>query len=132
MASNVETVGAMYQAFQKGDIPAILAHLGADCEWEHDTVDYGIPWLKPRVGPADIAHFFEGLAGIEFHAFEVRNLLSGGDQVAAVIYIEATVRATGKKVKDLEIHLWTFDESGQATRFRHSLDTLQHQAASVA
>jgi ketosteroid isomerase-like protein len=131
MASNVEIVGAIYQAFQAGDIPAILQRLAPSCEWEHDSVDYGIPWLTPRVGPAQVARFFEDLAAIEFHSFEVRNLLAGGDQVAGVVYLDATVRATGKRVRDLEIHLFTFDSNGLVIRFRHSLDTLQHHAATL-
>lgn len=128
---NVEIVAQIYRDFQAGNIPAILQRLSPSCEWEHDSVDYGIPWLTPRVGPAQVVRFFESLAAIEFHTFEVRNILEGGDQVAGVVYIDATVLATGKRVRDLEIHLFTFDASGVIVRFRHSLDTLQHHAAAV-
>jgi hypothetical protein len=50
------------------------------------------------------------------------NFLSGGDQVAVPINVEATVRATGKPVEVLEIHLWTFGDDGKVTRFFHSID----------
>ena len=50
----------------------------------------------------------------------------------ALIRLDATVRATGKRVKDLEAHLFTFDDAGRVTRFRHFVDTHQHLLASQA
>lgn len=130
MSSHAETVAQIYRDFQAGEIAAILARLSPSCEWEHDMVDHGIPWIRPRVGPAEVMEFFGTLAAIEFHTFDVLNLLEGGSQVAGVVRFEATVRATGRRVHDLEIHLWTFDEEGRVARFRHFVDTrLHHDAA---
>lgn len=126
---NTTTVQKIYEAFGKGDIPAILSHLHAEVEWEHDATDHGIPWLAPRRGREAVAEFFATLAQLDIQHFEPRNLLAGGNQVAAVIAIEAEVRATGKKFRDLEMHLWTFDEQGMVTRFRHVADTHQHYLA---
>jgi len=36
--------------------------------------------------------------------------------------------ATGRAIRDLGTHLWTFDESGRVARFRHVADTHQHVA----
>lgn len=123
MADHVATVQGIYEAFGRGDIPAILNRLAADVEWDVDAVDHGIPWLAPRRGPAEVAKFFETLAIIEFHDFQVLNLLAGGNQVAAVVHLDATVRATGKRLSVPEMHLWTFDEAGQVSRYRHYVDT---------
>jgi uncharacterized protein len=126
MMSNVQTVQSIYEAFGRGDIPAILERLHPDVEWEHDTVAHGIPWIVPRNGRASVGQFFESLAALEFHVFEPVALLEGAGMVMGLIRMEATFRSTGKKLKDLEAHLFTFDEGGRVTRFRHFADTHQH------
>lgn len=127
--SNIPTVQAIYEAFGKGDVPAILAQLDAGVDWEHDGRDVGVPWLAPGRGIGHVQAFFGSLAGFQITKFEPTNLLEGGNQVAAVIRIEATVPATGGQVKDLEMHLWTFGPDGKVTAFRHIVDTAQHIAA---
>ena len=124
--SNVQTVQSIYEAFGRGDIPAILERLHPDVEWEHDTVAHGIPWIVPRNGRASVVQFFESLAALEFQVFEPIALLEGPSMVMGLVRMEATFRGTGKKVKDLEGHLFTFDEAGRVTRFRHFADTHQH------
>lgn len=131
MTPNTTTVAAIYAAFAAGDFPAMLAKLSPDCVWEHDSVDHGIPWLVPRRGLEGVEAFFASLQGLEFHQFDVRNLLEGGNQVAGIIALEVTVKASGKRVRDYEIHLWTFDEAGQVVAFRHFVDTKLHHAALV-
>ena len=46
--SNVATVQKIYEAFGKGDVPAILAVLADDVEWEswedNSSVKAGVPW----------------------------------------------------------------------------------------
>ena len=34
-----------------------------------------------------------------------------------------TVKATGKRVRDEEIHLWEFGSDGKVAAYRHFLDT---------
>jgi uncharacterized protein len=127
--SHVQVVQAIYEAFGKGDIPAILERLHPEVEWEHDMVPHGIPWIVPRRGRAEVAQFFQSLAALDFHVFEVVSLLEGAGQVAGIIRLEATYRPTGKSVKDLEAHLFTLDQSGRVLRFRHFVDTHQHLLA---
>lgn len=129
--SQLQTVQQIYQAFGAGDVPGILAKLGEEVEWEHDSVDHGIPWLVPGRGKAHVQSFF-GVVGREFEIsrFEVPTLMEAGNQVVAVIQIEATIRSTGKRLRDLELHLWTFDARGQIAKFRHVVDTHQHWLAS--
>jgi len=42
------------------------------------------------------------------------------------------VKATGKTLRDLEVHLWTFDDAGRVVRFRHVVDTHAHHLAARA
>ena len=129
MASNVETVQAIYQAFGIGDVPAILGRLDAEVEWEHDSVDHGVPWLRPRRGREAVGDFFAALAALEIRRFEPESFLSSENQVAAVIAVEIHAKATGRVIRDLEIHLWTFAPDGRVLRFRHLADTHQHVLA---
>lgn len=130
--SHLETIQTIYQAFGRGDIPTIFQHLDEQIEWEHDfegAEAYGIRWVRPGSGTRHVMGFFEALAALEFHSFVPVSLLASDTQVAAVISLEITAKATGKRFKEYEMHLWTFGPSGKVTRFRHFVDTIKHQQA---
>jgi uncharacterized protein len=127
----IETVQHLYAAFGRGDVPAILACLAEDVQWEHDTFPNPVPWLQPLKGREQVPRFFEALAGhIDFSRFEPKTILAQGDTVVSLIDLEATVRRTGKRVVEIdEIHIWRFNAQGQVTRFRHRCDTWQQAMA---
>jgi ketosteroid isomerase-like protein len=130
--SNVATVQSMYEAFGKGDIPAILDKLAEDVAWEAWGTDNtaqaaDVPWMRPRTGRAGAASFFQDVAdSLEFHSFQPTNLLEGGSQVVATITFDATAKATGERFQDEEIHLWSFDADGKVSAMRHYNDTAKH------
>jgi ketosteroid isomerase-like protein len=103
--------------------------MAEDVEWERGGTDHGVPWLKPGRGKAHVGQFFQAIGAFQLTKFEPKNFLEGGNQVCAVIDIELTVTATGGKVSDEEIHLWSFGPDGKVTAFHHVLDTAQHVAA---
>ena len=83
-----------------------------------------IPWLQKRDGRDDVAGFFESLAALEFHRFEVKDILDGGHVIVALIDIDATVKATGKRVtEEDEAHIFRFNPEGKIARFRHGVNT---------
>jgi uncharacterized protein len=129
MSRHVKTVEAIYAAFGRGDVPGILGVLREDVEWEHDAVDHGIPWLTPRQGRAQVAAFFEALRALDIRRFEPKRILADDGMAVAVIHVEIAVRATGRVINDVELHLWTFDAQGKVARFRHVADTHQHWLA---
>jgi ketosteroid isomerase-like protein len=130
--SNIGTVQGMYEAFGRGDVPAILEQMADDVSWEaweveNTAQEAGVPWVLPRSGREGVTEFFRDIAeGLEFHNFEPVNLLEGGNQVAATIRIDFTVKATGERRQDEEIHLWTFGPDGKVTGMRHYIDTAKH------
>jgi hypothetical protein len=129
MTQHGKIVEAIYAAFGRGDIPTILGALSEDVEWEHDAVDHGVPWLTPRQGRAEVTGFFEALRALDIRRFEPKRILADGNMVIAVIHVEIAVHATGRAIKDVELHLWTFDAQGKVARFRHVVDTHQHWLA---
>lgn len=133
MSDNVATVQAIYAAFGAGDIAGVLAHLAPDVAWEHDWGGTPLRLYTPRSGADQVPGFFAELAGtVDLTRFEPVAFLSGGSMVAVPIRLGATVKATGKTVQDLEMHLWTFGDDGRVAAFRHICDTRQHAAAGLA
>jgi ketosteroid isomerase-like protein len=120
--SNLDTVQAIYAAFGRGDVEAILDQLADDVAWDHDAPSYGVPLFEPGTGKEHARRFFEATAALEFHRFEPTNFLVGGNQVAVPIDVKAEVKSSGRVAEVLEIHLWTFGDDGKVSRFFHSID----------
>ena len=128
--NNVERVQAIYAAFGRGDIPAILEQLTEDVEWEYGVNSTDVPWLQPRRGRTEVVKFFESLSALEISKFVPKYVLSQGDVVVGLIDLEAKVKATGQRVvEDDEVHVWYFDDRGRVRRFRHRVDTHLHWKA---
>lgn len=133
MSNLLTTVSSIYEAFGRGDIPGVLTYLADDVRWE-DWADNAaqkaeVPWLKFRQGKDGVQDFFQVIGSLTIKDFQILSLLTGGNQVAAEILFEAEVPATGKRYRDEEIHLWTFNDAGKVIRFRHYVDTAKHIAA---
>ncbi|MEZ5039228.1 MAG: nuclear transport factor 2 family protein [Saprospiraceae bacterium] len=133
MTSNLATVQAIYEAFGKGDVPAIISHLAEDVQWEswanNTAQKAGVPWLKSRNNKAGVIEFFQVVASLNIQDFKVLSIMGGETQVAVEFTITFIAPATGQNVKDEEMHLWTFNKAGKVTRFRHYLDTNKHIVA---
>src|SRR3954469_11923618 len=87
-------VSEMYQAFQRGDVPAILERLAPDVQWEDERDNFaqkaGVPWLAPRRGRDGAAEFFRLLSAYQFHEFKVVSLLEGDHKVVGEVVIDLT------------------------------------------
>jgi ketosteroid isomerase-like protein len=128
--SNLATVQDIYDAFGKGDVPRILGHISEGVAWEHGAGASDIPWLQPRSGREGAAAFLSSLADLRFEQFQPKTFLESGNLVVVLLDVEATVVSTGRRISEEDqIHLWNFDDDGQVERFRHRVDTLQHQRA---
>lgn len=126
---NVAVVQQIYEAFGRGDVPAILDHLAEDVEWEYGVNSTSVPWLQPRRGRQGASEFFGYLGGLEVHKFVPKTMLESDDVVVALIDFEATVKETGQRISEEdEAHIWHFAQ-GKVVRFRHRADTHQHQLA---
>lgn len=133
MNAHLATVSKIYEAFGKGDIPAIIDLLADDVRWEewagNRAQQAGVPWLQARHGKAGALEFFQVMAELKVTDFRVLSLMSGTDQVAAEIEIEFET-PDGQRVRDQEIHLWTLNDTAKVIRMRHYVDTAKHIAAS--
>jgi uncharacterized protein len=136
LVGNAAKVRAMYDAFGRGDIPAITERLADDVVWDHweggtSAQRAGVPWLQERDGVDGVAAFFESLSGLEFNAFDVTDIIEGGPHVVAFVRVDATIRETGTRFVDEEVHDWVFGDDGRVASFRHYVDTGQQIEATA-
>lgn len=126
---NSTTVAAIYGAFGRGDVPAILERLAPDVAWDqwpsNEAQRAGVRHLTARTGAADVAGFFGIIGGWTVRDFAVLDVIGTGSQVVAQIRAEFEL-PDGGAFADEELHLWTFDADGTVTAFRHYCDTAKH------
>jgi ketosteroid isomerase-like protein len=126
---NVKTVQDIYGAFGRGEIPAILARCTEDTEWGYNGARSDVPWHRPIKGRAELPKFFEAMGGsMDFHDFRPLHFVHSGADVICHVALEFTVKQTGRRVKEEQLHWWTF-EHGQVRRLLHFEDTAQVAAA---
>ena len=134
MKTNVDTVNKIYEAFGKGDVPAILDCLAENVQWEQWPDNYaqkaGVPWLLERNGKEGVLEFFKVVGAFVFKDFRIVSVMGNGTQVAAQCVFDADIPASGGHMSEDEIHLWTFNDEGKVIRYRHYCDTAKHIVAS--
>jgi ketosteroid isomerase-like protein len=130
MSEHAKIVASIYEAFGRGDVPFILGCLAEDVAWERWADNHGqragVPWLAERAGRDAVPGFFQLIGAWEFKSFQVLDLMASGRQVAAEIALHVRFPKSGADFIEEEMHLWTFDESGKVSRFRHYADTAKH------
>ena len=128
-ASPARLYQQIYEAFGRGDVPAILERIAEDVRWEHRPTgnaaqDADVPYMRERSGREGAAGFFRDIdEDFEMNSFNPHAVLEGDGRVAVLIEFDLTVKSTGKRVQDEEIHLVEFGPDGKVTSLRHFFDT---------
>lgn len=125
MTDNVSLLRGAYEAFGRGDIPAVLGVLHPDITWneaENVTYDDGAPF----VGTDQVLQKLFMRLGSEWDGFrvDVEEILDCGQRVVALVRYRAVYKATGGQLDAQAAHVWTV-EDGKVTRFNQYTDTLQ-------
>ena len=132
--NHVKTVQAIYEAFGRGDVAAILTHVDEDVSWDQwdapGRAQQLVPYIKPRRGHKQVTEFFKDVAAtLQIHRFEPIGFFESDDHVLTRIRLDTTLKPTGKRIQDDEIHLFRFDGQGKVAAFRHFFDTFKHAEA---
>jgi ketosteroid isomerase-like protein len=128
--NNTQTIMAIYDAFGRGDIPTILSKMADDVEWDYNSSSIEVPWLKKRRGVEGVAEFLQSLKGLEFHNFQPTEFFEGDGIVVAVLNVDFTVKATGRRITEEDItHVWRFSPDGKIVKYRHGVDSYEHALA---
>jgi len=126
---NTEIVKGIYEAFGRGDIPAILSSLADNIEWIVAGREDGIPYAGTYRGRDGVGQFFSVLGdNIGYSLFEPREFIAQGDRVAVFGHYQGTVKPSGNSVEAEWAMSWTLQD-GKATKFRAYDDTAAVVAA---
>ncbi len=139
MSANVEHLQLLYASFDQGDIPAVLAGLAEDIQWQlfGDPATNSLSGLYS--GLAGVGEFFSKLsAQLEDMKLEREQWIDGGDKVVVSGEFSAVGRANGLPLKSRFVHIWAFNAAGRPQRFEDFVDTeafsrvMNAQAASAS
>ena len=121
---NVSLVKGIYEAFGSGDVPAVVAALGADVEW-NEAENFPYADGNPYHGPDAVMNGVFARLGSDWDGFAVepREFLDAGDTVVMTGRYTGTCKATGRPMNPWVAHFWTF-EDGKAVQFQQLVDTL--------
>ncbi|MBV9931603.1 MAG: nuclear transport factor 2 family protein [Alphaproteobacteria bacterium] len=122
--ANVAVVRGLYEAFARGDIPAVLGAMSPDIVWnEAENFIYadGNPYKGPQ---AVLGGVFARLGG-EWDDFAAKpdEYLDAGDTVVVLGRYGGTFKATGRSLDAWMAHVWRIAD-GRAVEFRQLVDTL--------
>jgi ketosteroid isomerase-like protein len=121
-AHNVTVVQALYAAFGRRDIPAILAVLSPDVEWSEPENPFN-PCGGTRRGHAGFLEWARiGNESEEVIVLEPRLFLTGVDSVAVVGRTRCRAKSTGRTYETDFVHLVRFRQ-GLIVRFQEFFDT---------
>jgi ketosteroid isomerase-like protein len=125
--NNVRIAKANYEAFARGDLPAVLESFHPDVEWHAAE---GLPWGGVHKGRDAVAQDVFGALMAAFEEFQLshEHFIDGGDFVVALGRYNATARGTGKLLDAAFAHVWEL-EDGKLKRYYHYTDTLKFQQA---
>ena len=120
---SIEFIKAIYGAFAKGDVPAVLGAFADDIEWYEAE---GMPYGGLHRGGEAVAQNVFGPISQDVDGFAVtpEEFMGSGDTVAAVVRYTGTGKATGKALNVPAVHVWDIRD-GKAARFRQFIDTVK-------
>ena len=128
MTDGRQRILACYEAFGRGDIPAVLAAVADEVDWgvERDNPVVAAMRYLANVRTRDevASSDFGGIATtVEFTKFQPLVVAADGRDVVAVIAEEFTNKITGKSLETTAVHHFTLDDDSRIVRFRPVIDT---------
>jgi uncharacterized protein len=127
MIDHSSTIASLYEAFARGDVPAVLAALSPNISW---TEAEGFPYGGTYVGPDAVLQNVFAKLGSEWDGYAAvpNELIASADTVVALGEYSGTYKATGKSFKAPFVHVWKFDGE-KAISFSQHTDTAVVQRA---
>ena len=121
---NVSLLKNLYDAFGKGDIPAVLGTMSPDIHWHEAEGNPYMPSGEAFVGPDAILNNLFVKLGEEWDGFSVhpKSFHGAGDSVVVEARYSGTYKATGKSMDAQVCHIWDVKD-GKLTRFQQYVDT---------
>lgn len=125
MGKSGEIVKTIYDAFGKGDVPAVLGSFDPEIQWR-EAENFLYADRNPYVGPHAVAGgvFQRIVADVENFSVLPQHFVEGGDIVVVEGRYRGKMKATGKPVDAQFAHVWQLRD-GKIVRFQQYTDTWQ-------
>ena len=120
MADNVALIRGAYDAFAKGDVPAVLAGMDEKIEWIEAE---GFPTAGTYIGADAIVQgvFMPLVNDWEGFAVTPENIISEGEVVVSYGTYSGKFKATGKDLRTRFVHIWEVRDE-KIVRFEQVVD----------
>ena len=121
---NVTLLKGLYDAFGRGDIPAVLGAMHPGIQWHQAESNPYMPSGEAFVGPNAVMDSVFMRLGGEWDGFSVhpKTFYGAGDSVVVEARYTGTYKATGKSMDAQVCHVWDVKD-GKVTRFQQYMDT---------
>ncbi len=126
MKGNMAVVDGLYQAFARGDVPAVLAVMDAGIVW-NEAESFPYADKNPYIGPDAVLNGVFGRIMAEWEFWNLTDIQlhdMAGNQVLATLRYKAKHKTTGKEIDSQTAHFWTLRD-GKITNFQQFTDTKQ-------
>ena len=127
--NSVELVRSMYSAFATGNIPAVVAKMDPEIEW-NEAENFPYADKNPYIGPEAVVEgvFARLVDDWNGWTLDIDEYLDAGDAAVVTGRYRATHAQTGNKINAQFTHVWKVRE-GKAISFQQYVDTAQVQQA---
>lgn len=132
MATSGEIIKALYAAFGRGDVPAVLGGFDPQIQW-NEAEGFLYAAGNPYVGPQAVAEgvFMRITSDVQDFAVTPGRYHDAGDTVVVEGRYTGTWKATGTPIDAQFAHVWQL-RGGKVVRFDQYTDTKQWAAAAGA
>lgn len=122
MSDNLDALKRGYEAFNKGDIDAVLGIFADDIRWEGPNTD-GVPMSGVHEGKQAVAQAL-GRIGEDFESFDVSpdEFVEQDDTIVVLSHVTAKAKETGEDLKLPGAEIWRMSD-GKGQRVQSLLDT---------
>jgi uncharacterized protein len=122
MGTSSTIVQQAYEAFGRGDVPAILELVADEVDWEF-VGPASLPYAGRRRNKQEVGNFFADVQRADdIHRFEPREFIDAGEHVTVFGWENATARESGRQFEGEWVHVFTV-KGGKVTRWRGFYDT---------
>lgn len=121
---NVAIIKGVYEAFGRGDVPAVLGAMSPGIVW-NEAENFPYADRNPYGGPQAVLEGVFGRILGDFDGFAVvpEEILDAGDTVIMLGRYTGTNKATGKAMRPQAVHVWRIKD-GKIAQFQQYADTL--------
>jgi uncharacterized protein len=123
--ANIKTITAVYEAFGRGDVAAILDAVTDDVDWAAEAASSAVPWYGVRHGKDAVAAFFSDFGStMEVEEFTPVSFAANDTDVLTVVRFRARSRSTGQTAQ-MNLHHYFKFRDGKIAYYRGTEDTAQ-------